>query len=904
MKKFIILLNLIPLHFLANGQIDKVYTSLDEALKNPEQVYHLNLSKQDLGSLPKDIKKLTSLKTLDLRDNRFTDFPSFARFDKLEKLDLSDNPLKWMPSFIELTGTERNVICENVKIVAVLPSNLVAKDISQAGFEGKIRAGSKYTISSEKDSKGEFIKLVPVANAEIWIEIRKRGSKENKHFVDSVQNLPLIEFDYFINRHLSFENTNDTLPDFLLYEYTNQDGKVGIISSGATVLLPGYILSLNTSKRYIHLSDAMDLLGVALTYRPKSGMNNNVKTAGIDPAKLNALSLDNVKQDKIVAAANTTVNEIVSYTTDKKTIYTLKSGETVAFTNEYQLGVKTANQQYYVYLKKGGKYYIQTATKLFGPYDALNSADPNYSSNYDIAHTFQATKGGKTYYVVAGAEYGPFSNSSSIEYETGDNGAYNFVVAEYIDDKVYITYKGKKSGPYNSTSIVDFYNLKPVFKSYNENKLHTVYLDGEAIYSNLDVFNWRLVENGYLFFKFKKDEKSFLRLNEKQYGPFDEIKNEMVDEKGVLKMTYTNGGKQYALIGTETFGPYDEIDNFSTTLGSFTYKAEGKYYVRDTDGKIFGPFAEISDLITRSGNDAVITHGKAGSGAQTFSFAGKTYGPFQGVYQVQPKYYENWNSKDGLPCILTQNTDKTFSIYFKNEVFEKIPDEPIIYFSSDNKTIAYSYKISPKGNNNQYFVKDGVKYGPLNIIFKKYISGDYSKTITSGFPVILEDSKNNKIAVDSYKTYSSVKKFSYSSSYNNFIAALFMDNEWYQLEENKLTGPLAVPAELKDEAGKTKIYVNDSKEQLYYTIAVDYIDKSSLINGMVYDRPYYCAFAEGNKHAYIYVEDETKGITWFLINRKETMVKNVLNYSFNKEDKTLYWVVLEGTSLVQYSVKF
>ena len=57
MKQLIILLCLFPTLIFA--QEDSVYTSLEEALKNPKQVYQLNLSQQDLKEFPKTIFTLT-----------------------------------------------------------------------------------------------------------------------------------------------------------------------------------------------------------------------------------------------------------------------------------------------------------------------------------------------------------------------------------------------------------------------------------------------------------------------------------------------------------------------------------------------------------------------------------------------------------------------------------------------------------------------------------------------------------------------------------------------------------------------------------------------------------------------------------------------------------------------------
>lgn len=97
-----------------SDKIKKEYTSLEEALKNPEKVYNLNLSNQNvtipkdawskfvnleilsfkndhLKEIPKEIGFLKNLKVLDLSGNDFTSLPkSFSELNHLEELFLND----------------------------------------------------------------------------------------------------------------------------------------------------------------------------------------------------------------------------------------------------------------------------------------------------------------------------------------------------------------------------------------------------------------------------------------------------------------------------------------------------------------------------------------------------------------------------------------------------------------------------------------------------------------------------------------------------------------------------------------------------------------------------------------------------------------------------------------------
>jgi Leucine-rich repeat (LRR) protein len=100
--------------FSQNIETEKVYTNIDDALKNPEKVYKLNLSNQEvnlsndqwklfinleylnlkndgLKQIPKEISNLKRLKVLDLSGNEFKELPiEFSNLYNLEELYLND----------------------------------------------------------------------------------------------------------------------------------------------------------------------------------------------------------------------------------------------------------------------------------------------------------------------------------------------------------------------------------------------------------------------------------------------------------------------------------------------------------------------------------------------------------------------------------------------------------------------------------------------------------------------------------------------------------------------------------------------------------------------------------------------------------------------------------------------
>lgn len=80
------------------AQPDKVYKSLAE-VRNPEEVYILQLRNKRLKQLPAEVLSMPNLRELDLRGNRIARLPdSIGSLTHLRRIDLSRNPLMALPA--------------------------------------------------------------------------------------------------------------------------------------------------------------------------------------------------------------------------------------------------------------------------------------------------------------------------------------------------------------------------------------------------------------------------------------------------------------------------------------------------------------------------------------------------------------------------------------------------------------------------------------------------------------------------------------------------------------------------------------------------------------------------------------------------------------------------------------
>ncbi len=114
----------------------KFYTDLNEALKDPTNVCHLNLANQKLSTLPDDFSNFTNLSELYLNQNSFTEIPDVVfKLQNLTRLDVTNNSLSSIPSTIgnltnlqilTLTGNNISTVPTEVSRLSNLTDLLLA----------------------------------------------------------------------------------------------------------------------------------------------------------------------------------------------------------------------------------------------------------------------------------------------------------------------------------------------------------------------------------------------------------------------------------------------------------------------------------------------------------------------------------------------------------------------------------------------------------------------------------------------------------------------------------------------------------------------------------------------------------------------------------------------------------
>ncbi len=95
------------------------YYSIDEAMKQPEKVYKLNLSGQKLKEFPSELYNLPNLHMLDLSKNKIDEIPAdINQLPYLTMLNLYDNKIRILHPNMQYLGELRHLFLGRNKLVA------------------------------------------------------------------------------------------------------------------------------------------------------------------------------------------------------------------------------------------------------------------------------------------------------------------------------------------------------------------------------------------------------------------------------------------------------------------------------------------------------------------------------------------------------------------------------------------------------------------------------------------------------------------------------------------------------------------------------------------------------------------------------------------------------------------
>jgi Leucine-rich repeat (LRR) protein len=96
------------------------FTSLEDAMREPEKVYKLNLKGQKLKQFPEEIFQLPNLHLLDLSDNKIKIIPDrINELVYLKSLNLTDNKIRFLPKNLQYLSQLTSLYLGSNKLIEV-----------------------------------------------------------------------------------------------------------------------------------------------------------------------------------------------------------------------------------------------------------------------------------------------------------------------------------------------------------------------------------------------------------------------------------------------------------------------------------------------------------------------------------------------------------------------------------------------------------------------------------------------------------------------------------------------------------------------------------------------------------------------------------------------------------------
>ena len=111
--------------------VNKEYKNLEDALRNPNRVYRLNLSNQSLNPYSDSIwSKFTNLEYLSLKNNHLKEIPAgIGELKNLKILDLSNNDFRVLPTSFSRLENLKEIYLNDEKAMDINQSLGTIKDL-------------------------------------------------------------------------------------------------------------------------------------------------------------------------------------------------------------------------------------------------------------------------------------------------------------------------------------------------------------------------------------------------------------------------------------------------------------------------------------------------------------------------------------------------------------------------------------------------------------------------------------------------------------------------------------------------------------------------------------------------------------------------------------------------------
>lgn len=137
----------------------KTYYSIDKAMRHPDSVYILVLEREELSELPAEIKSFKNLKSLSIYRNKIKQLPDYLPELGLIKLDLSNNELTSVPDVLYNCTTLKKLNLKSNKLTAIDPRLFNLKELEELNLNSNSISEIPNEIGKLMNLKKLFLRM-------------------------------------------------------------------------------------------------------------------------------------------------------------------------------------------------------------------------------------------------------------------------------------------------------------------------------------------------------------------------------------------------------------------------------------------------------------------------------------------------------------------------------------------------------------------------------------------------------------------------------------------------------------------------------------------------------------------------------------------------------------------------